>query len=147
MKSIKGNLIALAKDKQFNVILHGCNCFNTWGAGIALEMKKNFPRAYRADMLTLKGDKNKLGTYTSAYIEQYELSVINCYTQYKYGRGVQADYKAMEEVFKKVSLAYPDSVIGFPKIGAGLAGGDWNVISKILEETLPNAWYVEYDNN
>ena len=109
-------------------------------------MKKEFPRAYRADMQTVKGDKNKLGTYTSAYIERYGLTVINCYTQYNYGRGVQADYKAIEQVFKKVAANYPDSIIGVPKIGAGLAGGDWNIISSLLNTFLPNACYVEYNN-
>lgn len=35
--------------------------------------------------------------------------------------------------------------IGFPyKIGCGLAGGDWNIVSKIIEETFAgNEWRVE----
>lgn len=36
-------------------------------------------------------------------------------------------------------------VIGFPyKIGCGLAGGDWNIISQILEEEFAGPqWNVE----
>ena len=29
-----------------------------------------------------------------------------------------------------------DSRIGYPKIGAGLAGGDWSIIEKIIDEEL-----------
>ena len=35
MKIIKGNLISLALAGEFEVIIHGCNCFCTMGAGIA----------------------------------------------------------------------------------------------------------------
>ena len=36
MNIVKGDLIKSAKEGQFDVIIHGCNCFNTMGAGIAL---------------------------------------------------------------------------------------------------------------
>ena len=42
MKIIKGDLIALANQGHFEVITHGCNCFCTMGAGIAVPMKQNF---------------------------------------------------------------------------------------------------------
>ena len=35
MKTITGDLIKLAQDGVFDVIIHGCNCQNTMGAGIA----------------------------------------------------------------------------------------------------------------
>ena len=36
-----------------------------------------------------------------------------------------------------IKQKYTGKRIGLPKIGAGLAGGDWNVIQKIIEEELP----------
>jgi len=30
----------------------------------------------------------------------------------------------------------PSPRIGYPKIGAGLAGGDWDVISRIIDDEL-----------
>jgi len=33
MKTIQGNLIHLAQDGEFDLIVHGCNCFCTMGAG------------------------------------------------------------------------------------------------------------------
>lgn len=35
MKTIQGNFIHLAQNGEFDLIVHGCNCFCTMGAGIA----------------------------------------------------------------------------------------------------------------
>ena len=51
---------------MFDVVIHGCNCFNTTGAGVAKQIKLQYPEAYQADKLTIKGDKGKLGSYTQA---------------------------------------------------------------------------------
>jgi len=85
MKTIKGDLIKLALDGEFNVILHGCNCFNTMGKGLALNIKKTFPEAFKSDQNTIKGDRNKLGTYSCA--SSRGIIIVNCYTQYYYGTG------------------------------------------------------------
>lgn len=50
MKTVHGNLIKMALEGKFDVIIHGCNCFNTFGAGIALQIKRIFPDAYEADL-------------------------------------------------------------------------------------------------
>ena len=39
---IKGDLIKLALEGKFDVIGHGCNCFCSMGAGIAVPMAKTF---------------------------------------------------------------------------------------------------------
>lgn len=51
-KTTRGDLIKLAKKGKFDIIVHGCNCFCEMGAGIARQIKKTFPEAYRADMET-----------------------------------------------------------------------------------------------
>jgi len=139
MKIIKGDLIKLALDGKFDVIVHGCNCYCTMGAGIAKVIKIEFPEAYEADCKTEKGSKDKIGTYSHATIEKTgnEITVINAYTQHDYkGQGIKADYDAIRSVFKKLKSNYYGKRIGYPKIGAGLAGGDWEQISKIINEEL-----------
>jgi len=139
MKIIKGDLIKLALEGKFDVIVHGCNCYCTMGAGIAKTIKSVFPEAYKADCITEKGSKDKLGTYSHATIEKNgnKITVINAYTQHDYkDRGVKADYDAIRSVFKKLKSNYSGKRIGYPKIGAGLAGGDWKQISKIIDEEL-----------
>ena len=42
MIEIKGDLIELAKAGEFDVIAHGCNCFNAQKSGIARQMAEEF---------------------------------------------------------------------------------------------------------
>jgi hypothetical protein len=37
---------------------------------------------------------------------------------------------------RQVKAKFSGSMIAYPKIGAGLAKGDWNIISSIIEEEL-----------
>jgi O-acetyl-ADP-ribose deacetylase (regulator of RNase III) len=114
MKIIKGDLIKLALEGNFDVIVHGCNCFCTMGAGIANAIKSEFPEAYEADCKTEKGSKGKLGTYSHATIERNgnEITVINAYTQYDFkGPGMKADYDAIRSVFKKLKSNYSEKRI------------------------------------
>jgi len=138
---MKGNLIDLAEQGQFNVIVHGCNCFHTMGAGIAKEIATRYPPAYVADcILTKNGDETKLGKYTWQEVHAYtgrSFIVVNAYTQYKYGRGgPHVDYDAIKSAFNMIAKQFGGSTIGYPKIGAGFGGGDWNKIQTIINTEL-----------
>ena len=82
MNIVTGDLIKLALEGNFDVIIHGCNCFGTMGAGIAKTIKAEFPEAYKADLATEKGDKSKLGTYSTAKVTKngHVITVVNAYT-------------------------------------------------------------------
>ncbi|MDO8728396.1 MAG: macro domain-containing protein [bacterium] len=137
MEIIKGNLIELAKQGRFDVIVHGCNCMCTMDAGIAKQIKNEFPEAYTVDLQTIPGDKTKLGTcsYGVVSIEGKELHIVNAYTQYDWkGGSVLVDYNALRSCMKLIKQKYAGRKIGIPKIGAGLAGGDWEKISAIIAE-------------
>lgn len=139
MKIIKGNLISLALAGEFEVIIHGCNCFCTMGAGIAKAIKENFPEAYAADCGTAEGDREKLGTFSSADIHRknFALTIVNAYTQFHWGGpGLKLDYEALRSVLQSIKQSYHGKRIGYPKIGAGLAGGDWQIIAKIIDTEL-----------
>ena len=139
MRIVQGDLIELAVNGDFDLIIHGCNCFCTMGAGIAKQIKKTFPEAYDADRATRKGDRSKLGTITIATITRgdHPLVVVNAYTQYDWrGSGVLVDYKSVRSVMRSVKQEFSGNRIGYPKIGAGLAGGDWNTIKGIIGEEL-----------
>ena len=141
MKIIEGDLIKLAQAGQFDVIIHGCNCQCTMGSGIAKTVREVFPDAYAVDCETTKGDRYKLGQYSHTSVDADtdvgKLYIINGYTQFNYNPSMMnADYDAIRGVFKKVKKAFGGMRIGYPMIGAGLAGGDWNIISAIIEEEL-----------
>lgn len=133
VKKIKGDLVL--QSDLFDVIVHGCNCFCTMNSGIAPQIKKKFPEAFEVDCKTIKGDKNKLGTIS--YTSKTKPIVVNAYTQFTYGREkIQCDYAALKNCMQAIKLEFSGKKIGMPKIGAGLAGGDWNVIEKIIADIL-----------
>lgn len=140
MKYIDGDLIQLAKEGKFDVIGHGCNCFHSMGAGIAKAIKQSWPEALMADHCTRYGDVNKLGTFSQLdTFETGDLTILNLYTQFKYTSiQVDVDYDAVRKCMKTVKKKYSGKRIGLPLIGCGLAGGDWNIVSKIIEEELSN---------
>lgn len=145
MKIIKGDLIKLAQEGKFDVIIHGANCFCTFSAGIAKTIKTLFPEAYAVDCRTKKGDPRKLGTISHTLIsdgDHNNFYIINAYTQFKHWReegedpaAPLVDYQAVKDVFALIKKDFGDRGLrfGIPKIGAGLALGDWFTISKIIE--------------
>ena len=140
MKHMTGDLISLAETGVFNVIVHGCNCFCTMGSGIAKQIRARYSAAYEADLATVKSDATKLGRYTYAYVmgkEGHQFYIINGYTQFHYGKGgPHVNYTAVRAVFRDIGINFCHGSIGFPLIGAGLGGGDWTEISKIIDEEL-----------
>lgn len=135
MNTVKGDLLALAKEGKFDIIVQGCNCQNVMGAGIAKQIKDEFPDAWIADQQTLRGDKNKLGHYSIGMGGR--LVIINAYTQYDTARQAGEDvfdYRACYEVLLKISERFGKWRIGLPMIGMGLAGGDPVRIMAMLED-------------
>jgi len=157
-QEIEGDLIQLAKEGTFDVITHGCNCLANMGAGIAPQMAKAFgadefemekwgPTIEKLgciDWQTIVLARNKkwsLKDYKNNE-DDIELTVVNSYTQFRYGKnhddGVSKplDYEALTLCLRKINTLFGGKHIGLPKIGAGLAGGDWNRIKNIIQTEL-----------
>lgn len=139
MQIVSGDLVKLAMAGKFDVVVHGANCFCTMGAGVAKAIREAFPAAFAADEATKKGDRAKLGSISTATVRVRigTVVVVNAYTQFDYrGRGVRVDYDAVRACFAAVKSRYPGKRIGYPKIGAGLARGDWTRIAAIIDAEL-----------
>jgi len=139
MKIEKGDLIALTLAGRFDVIVHGCNCFCTMEGGIAKTIQGEFPEAYAADLVTDKGDRSKLGSFSCATVDRNgrKITIINGYTQFHfYGTGILVDYDAVRRLFATIKTEFSSKRIGYPKIGAGLARGDWHILSAIIDKEL-----------
>jgi len=140
VKIVSGDLLDLANRGCFDVIVHGCNCHCEMGAGIALAIARTYPEALAADRATAPADRSKLGQLSVARITTGAagpFSIVNGYTQYDWaGAGVLVDYDAVRGVFRRVRQRFVGLRIGYPKLGAGLAGGDWTVISGIIDQEL-----------
>lgn len=143
VKTVKGDLVKMFQNREFDVIVHGCNCFHTMGAGIAKQIAKAFPVAFGQDLKHSKhGDPRKLGDFTVAWTE-FGL-IVNAYTQFYPGKEDQEVINtAVEYAFDKLDTQIRFFIdkdvdvepvrVGIPKIGAGLAGGDWPTIERIID--------------
>lgn len=146
IKYVQGDLLKGSED----IIVHGCNCFNTMGAGVAALIKKLYPGTYKEDCKTISGESTKLGTFTHwngkhAFLNQ-DITIVNAYTQYYYNaKSRPFDYDALTRVLPKIHEMFPEPLtIAMPKIGAGLAGGDWNRISGIIETSFGKRPIIVY---
>ena len=176
IKTIKGNLIDLALKGKFDVIIHGCNIYNVMANGIAVEMANTFNcNKFPLEMESYKGDINKLGQidYKSYFVSsrgEYdifshsqnpvfdrELTVINAYTQHYFKHPTMKitaeldldafQYEAFKIILKKVNYLFAGKHIGFPKIGSGISGGNWDIILAIIQLNLPDmeVTIIEFD--
>lgn len=156
VSEVKGDLIAMAQNGGFDVIVHGCNSFCKQGAGIAKRMDEVFKTgSFTMESPRHRGDINKLGCidFEHLYLEgdswvKYpdeaglwatkELVVVNAYTQYGYGRDkMHLDYDALSLCMKKINHIFKGKHIGIPYlIGCGLAGGDSSIVLDIIKVEL-----------
>ena len=138
---IFGDLIELARKGQFDVITHGCNCFSNMGSGIAVPMARNFRvSTYPMESTGSASDINKLGQieYKDFRLTHEKfVTVVNSYTQYIPNAKMKPlDYEALTLCMRKINHVFKGKHIGLPKIGAGLAGGDWGRIKDIIQHEL-----------
>ena len=100
------------------VVLHGCNCLHTMGAGIAKYLSSKYPLILAIDKQTKFADREKLGTVSIAGITGF-FHIVNCYTQFDYRRRSNAppvDYNAIDRCLENIAFLYPDWEIRSPKI-------------------------------
>ncbi|UQS94096.1 hypothetical protein ABNavy71_019 [Acinetobacter phage AB-Navy71] len=138
------DLLDAFEHNDFDAIVHGCNCFHTMGAGIAGAIAKRFPVAVEADKKTEYGDWSKLGDVSIATTVNGD--IINAYTQYRPGKcPTHQLYENIRATFTLINSKYAGKSIGIPKIGAGIAGGNWQEIAEIINDVTPDVKiYVLY---
>lgn len=158
MNIITGDLIKLTIEGNFDAVAHGCNCFCTMKRGLAPKMAKAFNvDLFRMEGGEFRGDINKLGqiefkTFNMANLKGPDtmVSVINAYTQYHWSEpssdGIPLDYLALRLCLRKINHIFKGKYIGLPKIGCGLAGGDWDLVRTYIDYELKdcNVTIVDY---
>lgn len=141
--NVKGDLL----QSDCDILLQQSNCKSTMGSGIAKQIKEKFPEVYNADCDSPLKPTQKLGHYTFAEVQNGSkmIEVVNLYGQLNYGREKKCytDYEALRSAIfsylenlqiRKGNLT--NMKIGVPKyMGCARAGGDWNVVKDILEDT------------
>ena len=121
------------------IICHICNNVGTWGAGFVVALSKKWPEAESAYR---RVGKWELGFSQVIPTSDPNIKVCNMIAQKGIGHknGIPPiRYEALRLCLHKLSLyANQENItdIHMPRIGAGLAGGDWSIIEQIIEEEL-----------
>lgn len=125
-------------------IFHQVNCRGVMGAGLALQLKKAYPKVMKNYLSHLrKNGDSSLGTSQVVKING-SLSVVNVFGQENIGAGLQTDYEALEKAFSTIDIDKSSDKIYFPHgFGCGLAGGDWAIVEPLILKHFPNATIVK----
>jgi O-acetyl-ADP-ribose deacetylase (regulator of RNase III) len=148
INTLHGNVL----DTVDSVIVHCVNCRGVMGSGIAREIKERFPEAYETYRQTYENGVLHLGSVSYVYFPSdhnvQQKIIANAAGQDWYGAGkVHVDYDATRTCFLNINEdmkffrdEYGITTMNFPLFGCGLAGGDWNIVSQIIEEEVSDEW-------
>lgn len=140
----KGNLL-----DHDGPIAHGVNCQGKMNSGVAKAIREKYPQHYRDYMHEVS--TGGVPPLLLGNVFCTDQKVWGLFTQLVYGyNGVRyVNYWAVANCFRKLNRhlikpLYPP-ILGIPKIGAGLGGGDWNIIEQIINDATPNLDIIVYE--
>lgn len=130
-----------------NIIAHVCNDRGAWGAGFTRALSTKYPRAeyvYRR----LNAEQLDLGMVHMVETPS-GLCVANMIAQDGLiGRDNRRplNYAALGECLNKLGVFALDGgyAVHMPRIGCGLAGGDWLYVEKLVSDALPRRGVTTY---
>lgn len=132
-KYIKGDIT----ETELKYIAHGVNCQNKMGSGVAKALFTKWSRVKSEYHMV----SNKcLGRVS--LVGYPDVTIFNCFTQYNYGYdgNKYVNYAAIVNCFTFMKNLIPnigqDIRLAIPKIGCGLAGGDWNIVEQLINDTV-----------
>ncbi|MBT8457309.1 MAG: macro domain-containing protein [Rhodobacteraceae bacterium] len=122
------------------VIAHVCNDIGGWGAGFVLAISKRW-KAPEADYRAwYKSGKDFALGRTRLVMVDDDLWVANMIAQHGIRRRAGVPpirYDALREALSELHAQAPrEASVHMPRIGCGLAGGTWDEVGPIVEETL-----------
>ncbi len=141
---IQGDLLTFPNG--ISVIAHSANCRNTFGSGLAKQIREEFPAAYEADTEFHEKARglpdHMLGMYSRAEVAGKRY-VCNLYSQASFGRDRRyVDYEALylalyrlREDLETAHTAGRPWILGLPhNISCGTAGGSWTVVNAMIQD-------------
>ena len=135
----------LERKDEVRMIIHVCNDINKWGKGFVLALSKR----WLGPKIVFHSMKQELGTIGICLTEQPTICVVNMIAQrgiYKQNGIEPIRYGALETCLQEVAETFKDYVykvsIHMPRIGCGLAGGNWKIVQDLIEKNLVEKGYV-----
>lgn len=144
---IKGDI----RDTELTYIAHGVNCQNAMGSGVARALFEKWP-AVKEDYHSYCGEyvhefpSQMLGMTIKVFVEDNKI-VLNMFTQLTYGYdgNRRVNYGAIAKCFHYVEHDKDIKTLAIPKIGCGLAGGDWNIVKQLIDDCTPTTDIEVYE--
>lgn len=138
---IKGNLLTLFKEGRFHAIVHQVNTLGIMGGGIALQIKKQFPKAYEeCKGVCCEGHPDLLSNFVRSETEHGV--IFHLFGQNEIGTHKRmTNYAALSNSLMGAIEHRANEIdetlrIGIPyQIGCGLGGGDWSIVYSLIEDT------------
>ena len=123
-----------------------CHCVNAqgvMGSGVAKQIRAKYPKAFKVYRDTHETKGLILGQVIGADCDEH--IILNLVGQKNYGRdgSLYLDYVALRKGINIINKNISEPV-SFPMIGCGLAGGDWKLVSEIIEEESTNFQPIVY---
>ena len=132
-------------ESPHRIIIHGVNAQGVMGAGFAARVKQEHPFAYREYRKAYEEGNLKMGSIL--VVRAGKRVIIHAVTQKYYGREKDrryVSYDAIAYAFQAVEEMLYGQTVAMPMIGSGLAGGDWNVIERIIESECKTIQPIVY---
>jgi O-acetyl-ADP-ribose deacetylase (regulator of RNase III) len=137
----RGNVL----DVKVGIIVHGCNAQGVMGSGVALAIKQMYYQCFLEYRRVYEEETLPLGSivwFNPEFCIDFSknLFIANAITQEYFGTDRRhVNYAAIAKVFMEVfrQAKTTDLEVHFPKIGAGLGGGDWDIIEAIINDCDP----------
>jgi O-acetyl-ADP-ribose deacetylase (regulator of RNase III) len=119
------------------------------GSGVARQIRARWPNVYEVYAVKHRVFGLDMGTILPVATLDGRI-IVNAITQDGFGRDgkVYVNYDAIERCFKTINdrvHSWEVTEVALPFIGAGLGGGDWNVIEEIINRTATFYTPVVYD--
>lgn len=123
------------------IIAHICNDAGSWGAGFVLAVGKRWPRAELAYRRLAANPKVGLRLGFVQFVSfNNDITVANMIAQHGFGdeHGPPIRYQAVEDCLISVMrhALVINASVHMPRIGCGLAGGEWAEIEPIIRRIL-----------
>lgn len=126
------------------LILHICNNKHQWGAGFVLALSRRWTQP---EYIYRRKRKHILGDVQFVPVTE-DITVVNMIAQILGDpKGVNIRYPALRNCLRLVRehAVRNNCTIHAPRFGAGLAGGKWEMIEKIVNQELYDVKIFIYD--
>lgn len=148
IRIVEGDILNATED----IICQQVDCQGVMSGDLSNQIIAKYPEVYPkykkyCDGCRDNDNRNLLGDVQTIILFDGKI-MANLFGQYSYGIGKQyTNYGALRECLEgilKLSIAFNSSLALPYNLGCGLAGGDWSIVYKIIEEVFENYYVTIY---